>query len=290
MLGLLFPGQSAQGAEALRRLLPYPEAAPVFAALEQAVGLPLDGILNAGDRLFDNALAQPLVCALELAAAAVLDAEAEVCAGYSIGELAAYGFAGSLTVPEVLRLARVRAEAMDAASDLPQRMVAVRGVVPVLPDGVHVAIRNGADRVVLAGEASAVEAACERLAAMGASVTPLQVRVASHTPLMAPAMPVFRRALEAADFRAPARRVLAGIDGAPVLSRDRAIDTLSRQLCQTVEWEACMIGLEESGCTAAVELPPGSNLSRMLRDRGMTARALDEFQTLEGADGWIGRH
>ncbi|MDH2327691.1 acyltransferase domain-containing protein [Cereibacter sp. SYSU M97828] len=281
MLGLLFPGQSAQGAEALRKLLPYRETAPVFAALEQAVGMPLDGILNAGDRLFDNALAQPLVCALELAAAAVLDPAAEVCAGYSIGELAAYGFAGSLTVPEVLRLARIRAEAMDAASDLPQMMVAVRGTVPALPEGAYVAIRNAPDRVVVAGGAEAVRALT------GGSVTVLPVRIASHTLLMAPAMPVFRRALEAADFRAPSRRVLAGIDGAPVLSRDRAIDTLSRQLCQTVEWEACMIGLEEGGCTAAVELPPGSNLSRMLRDRGMIARAFDDFQSADGLARWI---
>lgn len=282
MLGALFPGQSAQGAEALRKLLPFPETAPVIAALERVLDMPVDDILNAGDRLFDNAVAQPLVCALELAAAAVLDPRAEVCAGYSIGELAAYGFAGSLSVPDVLRLARIRAEAMDAASDLPQMMVAVRGIVRALPDGAYVAIRNAPDRVVVAGEEKAVRA-------IEGSVTVLAVRVASHTPLMAPAMPVFRRALEAADFRAPTCRVLAGIDGAPVLSRDRAIETLSRQICQTVEWEACMVGLEESGCTAAIELPPGSNLSRMLRDRGMIARAVDEFQRIDGAAGWIAR-
>ena len=48
--------------------------------------------------------------------------------------------------------------------------------------------------------------------------------------------------------------VLAGIDGTPVLSRTRAVETLARQTSQTIRWHACLEGLREAGCTVLLEL------------------------------------
>lgn len=271
MLALLFPGQSAQDPETLRDLLGH----PVFDTLRAVTGI--DAARLAPDAMYENAIAQPLVCAIELAAAATLDLPVQLLAGYSIGELAAYGIAGALEVGDVLRLAQIRARAMDAACSDPQAMIALRGTAPVLPRGVFPAIRNGPDRLVAAGHAAAV-------GTLDGTILP--VRVASHTPLMAPAVPVFRTALEASDFRAPRLRMLAGIDGQPVLTRARAIDTLARQLAETVDWAACMEGLRENGCTSALELPPGANLARMLRETDIPARAMAEFRSPRGAADW----
>ncbi|WP_435170170.1 ACP S-malonyltransferase [Falsirhodobacter sp. 1013] len=296
-LAYLFPGQSGQGADALRNALQQDAARSILSDLARVIGLSAEDLLaGPEERLFENAIAQPLVCALELAGAALLAEHApEVGAGYSIGELAAYGVAGALAPHDVLRLARLRAEAMDAATTAAPGMAAVRGVLltelePCLSEGAFIAIRNGADRCVLAGLAEAVAESGARAERRGATVTPLAVRVASHTPLMAEAVPVFRKALEAADFRTPTVRVLAGIDGSPVLSRERAIDTLSRQLAEPVDWAACMNGLEEAGVTRALELPPGSALTRMLRDAvPIPARAMAEFRSAAGVAAWLER-
>jgi [acyl-carrier-protein] S-malonyltransferase len=91
---------------------------------------------------------------------------------------------------------------------------------------------------------------------------------------------------------APRSPVLAGIDGTPVLSRARAIETLARQTAQTILWHACLEGLREAGCTVLLELGPGADLARMARDRlpDIPARSIAEFRTLKGAVAWVMRH
>lgn len=296
-LAYLFPGQSAQGTDALRQALQQDAARPILSDLARVIGQSAEDLLaGPEERLFENAIAQPLVCALELVGAVLLtEQRPDVCAGYSIGELAAYGVAGALQPYDVMRLARQRAEAMDAVTWEAPGMAAVRGVLLTdleahLTEGAFIAIRNGADRCVIAGMAKAVAQSCAWAEGRGATFTPLAVRVASHTPLMAEAVPVFRKALEGADFRIPTIRVLAGIDGSPVLSRERAIDTLSRQLAEPVDWAACMNGLTEAGVMAALELPPGSALTRMLREAfPIPARAMAEFRSVAGVAAWLER-
>jgi [acyl-carrier-protein] S-malonyltransferase len=114
---------------------------------------------------------------------------------------------------------------------------------------VEVAIINDVDRLVVGGRRDVLEGFERAVTALGAGVTPLAVSVASHTALMAPAAKAFGRVLAASGLRAPAVPVLAGIDGTPVRSRDRAVATLTRQIAETVNWSACIDGLVEMGCT-----------------------------------------
>ncbi|MFY0578608.1 hypothetical protein ACN28S_33785 [Cystobacter fuscus] len=78
--------------------------------------------------------------------------------------------------------------------------------------------------------------------------------------------------------------MLAGIDGTPVSTRERALTTLTRQVAEPVDWAACMAGLAEEGCTVLLELGPGADLSRMVRDTlpSLSVRSVSEFKTLEG--------
>ena len=79
-----------------------------------------------------NVVAQPLVCALQLATWAGLRGknlpEPRAIAGYSVGELAAYGCAGALEPGEVIQLAERRAREMDAATPGEGGLMAVRGL------------------------------------------------------------------------------------------------------------------------------------------------------------------
>jgi len=301
-LGILCPGQGAQHPAMLDLVKGEPEAERVLAHASVVLGaLVTDILAGPAEALFTNEMAQPLICAVELATWAALSAHLpspRVVAGYSVGELAAYGCAGALDAQAVVALARDRAGAMDVACPDPCRMSAVRDLayqsVEVLTraHGVEIAIINAEDRMVVAGRMPAManfEAAAQGL---GASVTPLPVNIASHTSLMRPAAEAVHRWLEESALVAPLTPVLAGIDGTPVLSRMRAVETLARQTAETIRWHACLEGLREAGCTVLLELGPGADLARMARDRlpGIPARSIAEFRTLKGAAAWVMRH
>jgi [acyl-carrier-protein] S-malonyltransferase len=244
-----------------------------------------------------NDIGQPLVAAVQLATWAALRERLppiRAFAGYSVGELTAYGCAGALDDGAILRLARHRAAAMDTASAEPGGLCAVRGVARREIDRlceqhrVEIAIVNGPDRLVLGGRLSELTPCQADLAARGAKVTLLRVTIASHTSRMAPAVDPFRAALFASALRDPEVPVLAGIDGTPVFRRERAIDVLSRQLATTVAWSSCLEGLVEMGCSALLELGPGSGLTRMVRDRypDLPARSVEEFRSVDGVVAW----
>ena len=165
----------------------------------------------AEDKLHVNAVAQPLVCALQLATWAALRdnlPEPRAIAGYSVGELAAYGCAGALEPGEVIQLAKRRALEMDAATPGEGGLMAVRGLdLPTIrvfcgKFGVEIAIVNDFDRLVIGGPREALAHCAEAATAAGGKVTPLNIAIASHTSLMRPAVENFRAALEAAHWRA----------------------------------------------------------------------------------------
>jgi [acyl-carrier-protein] S-malonyltransferase len=252
------------------------------------------------DILQRNAIAQPLICALQLASWAVLAPllpRPRVFAGYSIGELAAFGCAGALAPESLIRLACRRAAAMDRACPKPNGLIALRGLTRIQidalcqADGGEIAIINGPDRFVVGGLRENLPRLAAAAAALGGSATPLMVAVASHTSLMAPARAVFDQALGDARLRSPAVPVLAGVDGSPVHTGTQAAAMLLRQMTEPVDWAACLESLSEMGCRVLLELGPGNALSTMAREHlpHIAVRAVDDFKSLHGAAEWVSR-
>ena len=298
-LGILCPGQGAQHAGMLALLDAEPAALAVLAQAEAVLGA-APAALAAGPELFTNAVAQPLICAAGLATWAALAPKlppVRVFAGYSVGELTAWACAGALPAATLIRLASLRAAAMDAACREPTGLLAVRGLdrpqIEALcsAHGCAPAIVNDHDRLVVGGPRAALPDFEAAALALGAQLTPLAVSLASHTPWLAAAVPPFAQTLAGAAFAAPAAPVLAGIDGSAGFARPDALRTLPAQIAQTVDWAACADALVERGCTVLLELGPGSGLSRMARDRHpeLAARSVADFRSLDGAAGWVAR-
>lgn len=275
----------------------HPAAEAVLRLAEPVLGASVRETL-AQAAIHTNIVAQPLICAVELATWAMLEPRLPmpcVFAGYSVGELAAYGCAGALAPADVIATARARAQAMEAACPQACRMIVVRDLHRTLVErlaqtnGVHLAIINDANRFVVGGHAVAMNGFETAARASGAGLTPLPVYVASHTPLMEAAAVQMRCILERTAMIAPRVPVLAGVDGLPVLLRTRAIDTLCAQIASVVDWSACLQSLREAGCTAILELGPGDDLARMVRNRfpGLPARSVSEFRTLVGITSWV---
>jgi [acyl-carrier-protein] S-malonyltransferase len=297
-LGLLCPGQGDQTPGMFGVLVDDERAEAVWKIFIREAGI--DPFVLTAEAMQVNALAQPLVCAFQLAVWAAIGQRLppiRALAGYSVGELVAYGCAGALSPGDVIALARQRALLMDAASP-DGAMLALRGLdrasVRTLcaRHGVEIAIVNDEDRIVIGGAPASVAACGNEAQARGAKASPLAIHIASHTSLMRTAVAPFRLALEKAAWRRPSAPVLAGINGAPIFASAPAREALSAQLAQTIDWAACLDGLRERGCTVLLELGPGAGLARMARDRTpeIPARSVAEFQTLDGVIDWVRRH
>ncbi|WP_296706163.1 acyltransferase domain-containing protein [Rhodoblastus sp.] len=297
-LGLLCPGQGDQTPAMFGVLKDDCRAQPIWDIFARETGR--DPFELTAEEMQVNAIAQPMVCAFQLAVwAAIGDRLPRVhaLAGYSVGELAAYGCAGALAPQDVVALARRRALLMDDAFRGGGAMLALRGLdratVHALcaRHGVEIAIVNDDDRLVVGGAPAAVSACGDEALARGAKATPLAIHIPSHTSLMRPAVAPFRLALEQAEWKRPSAPVLAGISGAPVFAPAPAREALSAQLAQTIDWAACLDGLRERGCTVLLELGPGAGLARMARDRmpDIPARSVAEFNSLDGVLDWVAR-
>ncbi|EGF32566.1 Malonyl CoA acyl carrier protein transacylase [Oxalobacteraceae bacterium IMCC9480] len=303
-LAILCPGQGAQHPQLFDLASTDPHAASLLAQwpVEAACGVPLPVALADPALLFANRIAQPLIVAAALAMWEALKSSVPapaLVAGYSIGELSAYGIAGALPADVLIGLAATRAQCMDActAPSARQSLMAVSGLTvaalqPMLArHQLAVAIQNGADSLIVGGFSADLQAAEASLQQLGAQLTPLQVEVASHTRLMQEAIAPFRAALAQSPFAGFKAPVLAGVSGARVSGKEAAVTVLSRQLAEKIQWDQCMDACAEAGITVALELGPGSALSRMLRARhpAIECRSVADFRTLAGVARWLER-
>ena len=300
-LAVLCSGQGAQAPGMFDLVAEAPEAQAIFAAAAPALGGrdPREVVASDRDRLHHNATAQVLCCTQALAAWAALKGRIDarfVVAGYSVGEVAAWGVAGAVEPAGVFEIVAERAALMDRATKVPSGLLAVSGLgalaVERLCDAadVHVAIRNAPDRVVLGGTRDALGRARARAESTGARVTPLSVAVPSHTPLLREAAEAFAGDLRGRrDVRPPGERLISGIDGDAVFDVRVGLDKLARQVAQTVDWAACLEACRSFGATRALELGPGDALARMMGEAigRRDSRSVAEFHSLDGVIRWL---
>ena len=244
-LALLFPGQGSQepgmGLDLPDR---SPGAARVFAAVSDLVSRDMRSVCAGGDGLLDRTeWAQLAIVTVSLAAlearkerlgGLLADGPAAV-AGFSLGEYTAFGAAGMLSLPDLVRLLQLRARLMQECADrMPGAMVAILGsdmaviesacrelrgtddVEEALSAGrfVTVANDNAPGQVVIAGQESPCLEAARRLSGLGASRTVrLSVQGAFHTPMMREAAGHLAREAAAFPFSAPSVPVYSNRTG-----------------------------------------------------------------------------
>jgi [acyl-carrier-protein] S-malonyltransferase len=291
---LLCPGQGGQHAGMYDLARTHAGARALLARMAPP---PVDGT-----DLHANAVAQPAIVAATLAMWEALREHAPapaLVAGYSIGELAAYGVAGALDPVDAVALAARRAALMDEAAQAgPRQALAALGGLPLAQiraltkaAGMHVAIVTGEDSAIVGGLAQSLPAFEATVLERGGRMQVLPVGVASHTPLMAQAVAPFAASLDTASFHAQRCLVLSGISAARCSGKAMAVAQLSRQLAEPIQWSACMDAAVEAGITVALELGPGAALSRMLQVRhpGVACRSVSEFRSLDGIAAWLAR-
>jgi [acyl-carrier-protein] S-malonyltransferase len=297
MLLLAAPGQGAQAPGFLGEWLELPGFADRLGALSELAGCDLIrcGTTADAEEIRDTAIAQPLLVAAAVTAAAELFGGADqadeladaalaagvgATAGHSVGELAAGAIAGTLSAEDAVRLVRVRGQAMaQAAAAEPTGMTAVLGgdeqdvLASIEAHGLTPANVNGAGQIVAAGT-------LEQLAAFAADppprarLRPLSVAGAFHTSHMAPAVGALRAAAGGMAVRSPALALLSNRDGAVVSSGSDWMERIATQVSAPVRWDRCMQAMADLGVTALIELPPAGTLT------GLARRALPGVKTV----------
>ncbi|MCP3407271.1 acyltransferase domain-containing protein [Bradyrhizobium sp. CCGB01] len=306
-LAILCSGQGGQLRNMFALTGNAPEATHLFAHAATLLGGrdPRDFVRSeSGEALHHNRSGQILCTLQALAAAAALRGiipHGAVIAGYSVGEVAAWGVGGLFEPVLTLDLAVRRAEAMDAASCAGDGLIFVRGLshddITRLCDrhGAAIAIVNPGDAFVIGGGREVLNRVAEDARALHATgIVDLPVEVASHTGRLAEASVVFREILRSALVAFPpagSARILSGIDGGSVVSAEAGHDKLAAQISQTVQWGNCLQGCLEAGATVFLEFGPGHALSGMVANVApdLPVRSLDDFRTLQGVRAWLAR-
>lgn len=286
-IAMTFPGQGSQQVGMGRALAEtYPEAAAVFAEVDEALGEKLSSVIFDGpeDVLTLTANAQPALMAVSIAVIRVLESrgfslseKASFAAGHSLGEYSALCATGSLSLSDTARLLRIRGNAMQAA--VPVGEGAMAAIIGLEQDEVEricaassgqgtcqIANDNGGGQLVISGSKAAVEAASEAAKEAGAKrALLLPVSAPFHSALMGPAADAMQEALSAVTVNPPSVPVIANVLATPVSDPDEIRARLVEQVTGQVRWRETVEWFAANGVTRLVEAGSGKVLSGLAR-------------------------
>jgi len=258
---------------------------------EEMTGLPLSSAtLEGGEQLERTQVAQPALLLVEWLACLELADRGfsyQVVAGHSLGEYAALAAAGVFSWEQAMTLVAVRGRVMEeAAQAQPGGMTAVVGLPAAeakdlaAEAGCEVANYNAPEQTVLAGEQKDLRRAGELAKERGGRAIPLSVAGAFHTSRMASAQRELAGRLEEVEFSSPRCMFISGVSGRAEDDPRRIGELLKQQMTSPVRWTSVMNSLSRCGLEQAIEVGPGSVLTRLGRTQtdALGFRALEEVR------------
>ena len=300
-IAVVFPGQGAQApGMGLSAYENSQEAKKIFdLADEVRPGTAKQCFEGTPEELKITANTQSCLYVTELALAAALSEagiRADVCAGFSLGELSALCYSGAIDFASGLRLVMRRGELMQQDAEKADTFMAA--VVRLAEDklleivdgfeNVYAVNFNGAGQITVAGAAEQKDAFSEAVKEAGGRAMPLKVSGAFHSPYMQEAAGAFEEVIDAQQFAAPEITVYSDTTGKPYES-DIA-STLKKQIINPVRWEAIVKDMIATGVDTFIEVGPGKTLTGLLKrmDDSVHALRMSEYGDLEKIKGALG--
>ena len=261
-------------------------------------------LIASEENLTRNAIAQPLAVASAVANWTLLSPHLptpEFIAGYSVGELSAWGCSGALTIEQLVAMTYARCSLMEQHQPQQAGMLAIRGlgqetcqlqIKQLLGEArAYIAIVNEPDHFVIGGfkhDLRILQQYCENSSIW---TKLLDVSVPSHTPLMQQAQLKFGEYLAQATFLpTPFIPVLSGISGSISTDIASGLNLLARAIGEPIDWQACMQTLVDRGIKVVLELGPGNALTKMFNavHPQVAIRSVSDFRTIQGVVSWVG--
>lgn len=275
----VFPGQGSQFPGMAKAL--YEGNAKGKELLEKAndiLGFRITDIMFEGtpDDLKATRVTQPAIFLHSVVLAKCYEGfRPDMVAGHSLGEFSALAAAGAISFEDALRLVYIRATQMQLCCEkVPGTMAAIVG----LPDekveeicssceGIVIpANYNCGGQVVISGEKTAVEQACEKAKAEGAKrALPLAVSGAFHSPLMEPARVELGKAIEETRIVEPICPIYQNVSAQAVTDPLTIKKNLLAQLTSPVRWTQSVRNMLADGADYFMEIGPGTVLQGLVK-------------------------
>jgi len=280
MNAYIFPGQGAQfvgmGLDLYEK---YPLAKELFENANSILGFGITDIMFEGtpEELKQTKVTQPAVFLHSVILSRVMGAgfTPDMVAGHSLGEFSALVANGVLNFEDGLKLVSKRALAMQKACELqPSTMAAVLGledgiverICEETPGIVVAANYNCPGQLVISGEVSAIETACEKMKEAGARrALILPVGGAFHSPLMEPAREELASAIENTVFGTPKCPIYQNVTTVAVTDADEIKKNLISQLTAPVKWTQTIQHMVKDGGVLFTEIGPGRVLQGLVK-------------------------
>ncbi|MBC2768675.1 ACP S-malonyltransferase [Pusillimonas minor] len=302
-VAFVFPGQGSQSVGMMDAWAGNTAVESALAEASDALDQDLAALIAQGpaDALNLTTNTQPVMLAAAVAVyrawQAAGGAQPAVVAGHSLGEYSALTAAQALSLPDAVRLVRVRADAMQAAVPVGTGGMAavlgldddvVRDICQRAAQGevVEAVNFNAPAQVVIAGHKAAVERACELAREAGAKrALVLPVSAPFHSSLLQPAAKVLQSALEGVTVNAPVIPLINNVDVATPEQPAHIKDALVRQAWHPVRWVETVQAMKAQGVTHVVECGPGKVLNGLTKriDRDLVGLAITDPASLETA-------
>ncbi len=272
-----FPGQGAQRAGMLHAL---PDDPQVRRTLDDT-----GDVLGQDPLALDEPAALASTCSVQLClliagvamarALIARGARPAMVAGFSIGAYAAAVVAGALAYPDAVRLVALRGKLMEDAYPHGYGMAAIVGLdrnqlepfiaqahSPLTP--VYLANLNAPRQLVIAGADAALEVVMQLAIEHGATKAErLAVSVPSHCPLFDAAAEEMATAIQGVTLQRPSIAYLSSNAARTLWEPARIADDLASNMARQVHWSETVRLAWERGARLALEMPPGSVLTKL---------------------------
>lgn len=280
MKAYIFPGQGAQFVGMGRNLFESSnKAKDLFEQANQILGFSITEIMFNGtdEDLKQTKVTQPAIFLHSVILSKVLGEsfQPKMVAGHSLGEFSALVANQTLSFEDGLQLVYKRAMAMQKACELqPGTMAAVLGLEDTVVEDICKKIDgivtpanyNCPGQLVISGELSAVEKACEAMKNAGAKrALILPVGGAFHSVLMKPAEEELAKAIENTHFNKPICPIYQNVTTTAVNNPDEIKRNLINQLTAPVKWTQSVQQMIQDGASEFIEVGPGKVLQGLVK-------------------------
>ena len=278
-IAFIFPGQGAQVCGMGQDFYEQTETGKkIFDKASGLLGFSMPELcFEKNDRLDITEYTQAAMVTAGIAMMRVLEEKGikpDVAAGLSLGEYCALAAAGVMSDEDAICTVRQRGILMQEAVPVGEGAMAailaldaaaIEAVTGAM-EGVWIANYNCPGQIVISGKKAAVEEACEKLKAAGATrALLLNVSGPFHSGMLTVAGEKLAQVLADVEIHTPRIPYVANVNAQFVTTAEPVKDLLTRQVSSSVRWQQSVEAMINDGVDTFIEIGPGRTLAGFMK-------------------------